>query len=129
MVALRAAVLCETVLTEASGLRSPIRIFSRLVLPPGGSVQATLLVMLANTEAQTRTDHEVVLRVEDAARGALAELPFAVTSPLEVGATFDLVVQFQVIAPASSTLRWLQLSFDGQPLTRVPLHLDVKADA
>lgn len=129
MVALRAAVLCETVLTEAGGLRSPIRIFSRLTLAAGAAVDATLLVMLANTERQTSEMHELVLRVEDAAGAALAELPFEMASPLDVGATFDLVVPFTVAAPAQSTLRWLRLSLDGQELTRVPLHLDVTAGA
>lgn len=129
MVALRAAVLCETVLTEPGGLRSPIRIFSRLALPPGGAVDATLLVMLANTDAQTSADHVIVLRVEDAAGAALAELPFAVTSPLEIGGTFDLVVPFTITAPLASALRWLCLSFDGQPLTRAPLHLDITGAA
>lgn len=125
MVALRAAVLCETVLTEAGGLRSPIRIFSRLTLAAGAAVDATLLVMLANTEAQASADHMIVLRVEDAAGTALGEQPFAVTSPLEIGGTFDLVVPFQIGAPSQSALRWLRLFCDGRELTRVPLHVDV----
>jgi hypothetical protein len=127
MVALRAALLCEIVLTEASGLRSPIRIFSRLSLPPGAAVDATLLVMLANTEVQASAEHQLVLRVEDAAGTALAELPFAVTSPLAIGETFDLVVPFSIVAPQVSTLRWLRLSLDGQLLTCVPLHIEVTA--
>ena len=112
-------------LTEASGLRSPIRVFSRLALPRGAATDATLLVMLANTEPQANQTHQLVLRVEDAAGTALAEQPFEMTSPLEVGGTFDLVVPFRIAAPPESTLRWLQLSLDGQALTRVPLHLDV----
>lgn len=125
MVALRAAILCETVLTEASGLRSAVRIFSRLALPPGAASDAMLLVMLANTEPQTSQTHQLVLRIEDAAGTALAEQPFEVTSPLEVGGTFDLVVPFRIAAPPQSALRWLDLSLDGQPLTRMPLHLEV----
>jgi hypothetical protein len=125
MVALRAAVLCETVLTEADGLRSPIRIFSRLTLAPGEAVDATLLVMLANTEAQTSTSHVIVLRIEDAGGMGLGQQVFEVTSPLETGGTFDLVVPFRVGAPSHSALRWLRLLLDDQELTRVPLRLDV----
>lgn len=126
-IALRAALLCETVLTEASGLRSPIRIFSRLSLPPGGEADATLLVMLANTEPQPIASHVVVLRIEDPAGGVLGQQAFDVSAPLEVGGTFDLVVPFRIAAPATPALRWLRLSIDDHELTRVPLHLDVTA--
>lgn len=125
MVALRAAILCETVLTEASGLRSPIRIFSELSLAPGAMADATLLVMFANTEPQTTDTHQLLLRIEDATGALLAEQPFEVKAPLEVGGTFDLVVPFRISAPPQSTLRWLCLSLDDHELTRVPLHLDV----
>lgn len=48
--ALRAALICEKLLTEADGVMSAIRIFSRLDLAPGATSEATLLLMLANVE-------------------------------------------------------------------------------
>jgi hypothetical protein len=110
--ALRAALICEKVLTDADGVMSAIRIFSRLDLPPGATYDATLLLMLATVAPEAKPDHQVLVRLESITGETLGRQQFAITSPLEAGEAFSLILPFRFQAPARETTFWLRLAYD-----------------
>ena len=57
--AVRAALVCERLLTEADGVMSAIRIFNQLALTPGATFEASLLIMLASIEPAAGEHHEM----------------------------------------------------------------------
>ena len=121
--ALRAALICERLLTEADGVMSAIRIFHQLYLPPGAIFEATLLLMLANVEPVATPDHAILVRLETGTGEVLGRQRFVVTSPLEAGESFSLVLPFRLQAPPQETTFWLRFAYDteDQELTRLPL--------
>jgi hypothetical protein len=121
--ALRAALLCEKLLTEADGVMSAIRMFSRVDLPPGAVVEATLLVMLANVEPSDASAHQIIVRLETEAAEVVGRQQFPIAVPREAGASFSLVLPFRLQAPAVETTFWLCCAYDtdDQLLTRLPL--------
>jgi len=121
--ALRAALICEKLLTEADGMMSAIRIFNRLDLAPGATFEAMLLLMLANVEPVATPHHRILMRLETGAAEILGQQQFPVTSPLEAGDSFSLVLPFRFQAPELETTFWLRFAYDtdDQELTRLPI--------
>ena len=121
--ALRAALVCERLLTEVDGVMSAIRIFNQLALPPGTTFEATLLIMLASVEPAAEEHHEIVMRMMSDAGEVLGAQRFAVRAPLAAGESFSLVLPFRLQAPAAETTFWLALAYDteDQELTRLPI--------
>jgi hypothetical protein len=129
--ALRAALICEQLLTERDGVMSAIRIFSRLELPPGATLEATLLVMLANIEPVATPEHHLIVRLETSDGEVLGRQQFPVAVPAEAGASFSVVMPFRFHAPPLPTTFWMCIAFDGDDrvLTRLPLELGQRAAA
>ena len=125
--ALRAALICESVLTEADGVHSAIRIVHRMRLLPGDFFEAKLLLMLANTRPLEVAEHRILIRVESARSEILSGTEFAIEAPLEAGETFSVVIPFRFQAPSQNDMFWLRFAFDSddQLLTRVPVHFQV----
>lgn len=121
--ALRAALLCETLLTEADGVMSAVRMFSRLHLSPGAMFDATLLVMMVSVAPDDSPHHHVLVDLESSTGEVLGRQRFAVAAPLEANQSFSLVVPFRFEAPAQDTTYWLRLAYDdaAQRLTRFPI--------
>jgi hypothetical protein len=122
--ALRAALVCEAVLTEPDGVHSAIRIFNRLALAPGDVFDAKLLLMFANVEPTAHDEHAILLNVESATSEILGGTELTVSTPLEAGETFSVILPFRFQAPAAEGMYWLRLAFDSpdQVLTRLPIH-------
>lgn len=122
--ALRAALICESVLTELDGLHSAIRIFHRLHLAPGELFEARLLLMLATTAPSADEQHKILVRVETRDAQVVSGIELAITTPREAGETFSAVIPFQFEAPAIEDMFWLRFAYDteDQVLTRVPVH-------
>jgi len=122
--ALRAALICEAVLTEADGVHSAIRIFNRLELAPGAHFDAKLLLLLATTERAAEQQHRILIRIEGPRSESVGGVDFEVTSPGEPGETFSVIIPFRFEAPPSEGMFWLRFAYDrdDQVLTRVPMH-------
>lgn len=129
--ALRAALICEQVLTEHDGVHSAIRIVHRLRLAAGDTFEAKLLLMLANTERADRANHRVLLRVENRDGLTVSGTEFRIETPVAPGETFSVIIPFRFQAPAADDLFWLRFAFDTeeQVLTRVPVQLEVAQSA
>lgn len=129
--ALRAALICESVLTEPDGVHSAIRIVHRFHLQPGDFFDAKLLLMLANTERATDARHKILIRVESPTSEILSGTDVYVTSPVEAGETFSLIIPFRFQAPAADGMFWLRFAYDteDQVLTRVPVHFRLPVSA
>jgi hypothetical protein len=121
----RAALICERVLTEADGVVSAIRIFSRIELPPGAVLEAMLLLMLANVDPEPVPDHQILMILETDAGEQLGRQQFPIASPAEAGTSFSLVMPFRFQAPTEDRTFWLRFAYDTdeQVLTRVPIQL------
>ena len=123
--ALRAALICEAVLTEADGVHSAIRMFNRLHLAPGEHFDAKLLLMLATTERSAAEEpHRILIRIEGSDAKIVSGLDFDITSPRDAGETFSLIIPFRFEAPPAEGMFWLRFAYDrdDQLLTRVPMH-------
>jgi hypothetical protein len=125
--AVRAALICEQVLTERDGVHSAIRIIHRFELPPGAYFESKLLLMLANTRVMESPHHRILMRVESSQREILSGTEFVVETPLAAGDTFSVIVPFRFQAPATDDMFWLSFAFDSddQILTRVPVQFRV----
>lgn len=121
----RAALICERVLTETDGVVSAIRIFSRIEVPPGATLEATLLLMLANVDPESTPHHRVLMSMETSEGDVLGRQEFAITSPAEADTSFSLVLPFRFQAPVQDRTFWLRFAYDTdeQLLTRVPIQL------
>jgi hypothetical protein len=127
----RAALICERVLTETDDVVSAIRIISRIELPPGAMLEATLLLMLANVGPEPDPDHQILMSLETGEGEQLGHQRFPIRSPAEPGAPFSLVLPFRFQAPVQDQMFWLRFAYDtdDQLLTRVPIQLRRWPDA
>ncbi len=126
------AAICETVLQEAGGTYSLIRMFDRLTLTAQGTdpepaqlppmnAQFTLFVGLKSGSA--RGKHTLAFRMErpDGLIHDLASLPMLLEGE-DHGANNVLNLQMQF---EQEGLYWFHLLLDDQHLTRVPLRIIV----
>jgi len=121
----RAALICERVLTENDGVVSAIRIISRIELPPGAVLEAVLLLMLANVDPEPTPDHQILMSLDTGEGEQLGRQHFPIKSPAEAGTPFSLVLPFRFQAPVQDRTFWLRFAYDtdDQVLARVPIQL------
>lgn len=116
----RAALLCEKLVTDNSGLASVIHVFDRLIAPEGGIIEAQLVLMLVSAEP-AEGEHHIVMHVETE-EGLVARQDMAIAVPPEAGTCFNFVMPLRLEAGGARSY-WISLAWDrdDQLLTKIPL--------
>lgn len=126
------AVFCERALQEIDGSLSVIRVIDQLnvqtmgpdapdELPPGGTMEATLVLVLKPGEARGPQSLQVVLELPDTTRQEGPALSVSFTGGPNNGATLVMPMAIQM---NSAGLYWADILVNGRLVTRVPLQVN-----
>lgn len=126
------AVFCERALQEADGVLSIIRVIDQITiqaagpevpntLPPGHTVEPTLVVVLKPGQARGTQSVQVILEHPDTTRLEAPELSVAFSGGPNNGANLILPMAIKL---TSAGLYWTDILVNRRLITRVPLQIN-----